>query len=152
MIGAIARARLKDMDLETARGIAYYSHQDRRDPLGELRIEHIARVAAAVPPPARTSAWLHELVAHSDTAPASLRDEGLTDLESETLDLLTPRAGESFELHALRIVHATGPAGDLARAVRLADIDDHLAQAARDHVLRDEPPYAWARRHLAGRV
>jgi len=136
------------VDVETARGIAYYSHYDRRDRFGEMLVEHVARVAAAVPPSACTTAWLHDVLEHSDTAPATLRDEGLTDLEEEALALLTRAAGEPFELHMLRIVHASGPAGELARAVKLADLDDHLARAARDPLVLDLPPYAWARRHL----
>jgi hypothetical protein len=138
------------VDPEIARGIAYYSHHDRRDRLGELLIEHVARVAAAVPPSARATAWLHDVLEHSDVAPAALRDQGLTELEAEALDLLTRAPGEPFELHMLRIVHAPGPAGDLARAIKLADLDDHLVQARRDPLVWDLPPYAWARRHLAG--
>ena len=47
-----------------------------------------------------------------------------------------------------RIAHAPGPAGHLARTVKLADIDDHLGRepAARHPAA---PPYAWARRHIA---
>jgi hypothetical protein len=138
------------VDPEIARSIAYYSHRDGRDRLGELLIEHVARVAAAVPPPACATAWLHDVLEHSDTAPASLRAQGLTDLEAEALDLLTRAPGEPFELHMLRIVHAPGPAGDLARAIKLADLDDHLVRAALDPLVWDLPPYAWARRHLAG--
>ncbi|MDX6701422.1 MAG: hypothetical protein QOF26_1648 [Baekduia sp.] len=137
------------MDWETARGIAYYSHYGRRNPFGEMLIEHVARVAAVVPPSACATAWLHAVLEHSDTRSPELRDHGLTGLEEETLQLLTRAAGESFELHVLRIVHASGAAGDLARTVKLAAVDDHLAQASQDPVLRDEPPYAWARRHLA---
>jgi hypothetical protein len=138
------------MDWETARRIAYYSHSGQRDGFGELLIEHVARVAAVVPPSACATAWLHAVLQHSDTTSSELRDHGLTGLEEETLHLLTRPAGESFELHVLRIVYAPGPAGDLARAVKLAAVEDHLAQSSQDPVLRDEPPYAWARRHLAG--
>jgi hypothetical protein len=149
--GRIARWRqTRLVDPDTARGIAYYSHHDRRDRLGELLIEHVARVAAAVPPPARATAWLHDVLEHSDTAPGLLRDQGLTDLEDEALGLLTRGVDEPFELHMLRVVHAPGPAGELARAIKLADLDDHLVQAARYPLRVDLPPYAWARRHLAG--
>src|SRR4051795_11617844 len=77
------------VDTDTARGIAYYSHHGRRDRLGELQIEHVTRVVAAVPPPARTTAWLHDVLEDSDTPSAALREGGMTDLEAESLDLLT---------------------------------------------------------------
>jgi hypothetical protein len=137
------------VDTETARSIAYYSHHGRRDRLGELQIEHVTRVVAAVPPPARTTAWLHDVLEHSDTPSAALREGGMTVVEEEALDLLTRRDDEAFELHMLRIAHAPGPAGDVARAIKIADLDDHLAQSAQDPLRWDLPPYAWARRHLS---
>jgi hypothetical protein len=73
----------------------------------------------------------------------------MTELEMEALDLLTRRDDEAFELHMLRIAHAPGPAGDVARAIKIADLDDHLAQSAQDPLRWELPPYAWARRHLA---
>jgi hypothetical protein len=137
------------VDPEIARGIAYYSHHGRRDRLGELQIEHVIRVVAAVPPPARTTAWLHDVLEHSDTPSDTLREQGMTDLEEEALDLLTRRDGEAFELHMLRIAHAAGQAGDVARAIKIADLDDDLARLALSPLRWDLPPYAWARRHLA---
>jgi hypothetical protein len=137
------------VDPDVARSIAYYSHHGRRDRLGELQIEHVSRVAAAVPPPARTTAWLHDVLEHSDTPSALLREGGMTDLEEEALDLLTRRADEAFELHMLRIAHAPGAAGDVARAIKIADLDDQLARCAKDPLRWELPPYAWARRHLA---
>lgn len=137
------------MEPETARSIAYYSHHGRRDWLGELLIEHVSRVVAAVPPPARATAWLHDVLEHSDTRPGALLKEGMTELEAEALDLLTRRPDEPFELHMLRIAHAGGPAGEVARAIKIADLDDHIAQSAGDPRRWEMPPYAWARRHLA---
>ena len=65
--------------------------------------------------------------------------------DSNALELLTRREGESYELHVLRIAHAPGAAGRLARAIKLADLDDHLAQPW----ACGDPPYGWARRHVA---
>jgi hypothetical protein len=136
------------VDPEIARSIAYYSHHDRRDHLGELQIEHVARVVAAVPPPARTTAWLHDVLEKSDTRLGALREGGMTDLEEEVLDLLARHDDEAFELHMLRIAHARGPAADLARAIKIAELDDHLERSAQDPLRWDLAPYAWARRHL----
>jgi len=138
------------VDLEVARSIAYYSHHGRRDRLGELWIEHVVRVVAAVPASARTTAWLHDVLQHSATPTATLRAQGMTALEEEALTLLRRDDGERFELHMLRIAHAPGAAGGVARAIELAELDDLLARSADDPDRWDLPPYAWARRHIAG--
>jgi hypothetical protein len=137
------------VDTATARGIAYYSHHGRRDRLGELWIERVARVVAAVPPSVRTTAWLRDVLDHDGTNAARLREEGMTPLEEQALDLLTRADDEGFELHMLRIAHAPGPAGDVARAIELAELDDLLARSAEDPDRWDAPPYAWAHRHIA---
>jgi hypothetical protein len=74
-----------------------------------------------------------------------LREQGFGEVDAEALALLTRDGEESYELHVLRIAHAPGPAGRLARSVKLADLDDHVAQA---WTLGD-PPYGWARHHIA---
>jgi Phospholipase_D-nuclease N-terminal len=50
-----------------------------------------------------------------------------------------------YELYILRVAYAPGAAGRLARVVKLADLDDHLARPWHP----GDPPYAWARRHVA---
>lgn len=85
-------------------------------------------------------------VAHySPTTTSELCGQGLTPLELAALELLTRQAGESYELYILRIAYARGPAGQLARIVKLADLDDHMARPWAS----GDPPYAWARRHIA---
>jgi hypothetical protein len=133
------------MDAVVARNIAHYSHVQKRDRRGELVVEHIARVAATVPPEARALAWLHDVLGESPTTVAELCEQGLTPVELAALRLLTRAPGESYELHALRIAFAGRAAGRLARMVKLADLDDHIAQ---EWVL-GAPPYEWARRHIA---
>jgi len=64
--------------------------------------------------------------------------------ESAKVDYNLP--DESFEVHALRIAHAKGPEGSLARTVKIADLDDHLAH---DGLRMPQRPYGWARRHVA---
>jgi hypothetical protein len=75
-----------------------------------------------------------------------LRWVGLTTLELDALDLLCRAPTESYELHVLRIAFADGDAGRLARLVKLADLDDHIAHEAAP---TDAPPYRWARRRIA---
>jgi hypothetical protein len=128
-----------------ARNIAHASHLAARDRFDEPLIEHVERVAANVPPHARTVAYLHDVLEHTGVSVNDLRAEGLTDIELGALELLTRSSTESYELYALRIAGAAGPSGELARVVKLADLDDHLAH-------KDIPPgapiYAWARRHV----
>ena len=127
------------MDADTAGHIAHYSHLGRRTPRGVVRIDHIERVAAAVSEEARAVAFLHDVLEHTDTDGDELLAQGLTDVESAALALLTRGPGESYELHALRIVHAGGPAGRLAREVKLADLEDHLRDAAYEQGDRPTP-------------
>ena len=80
-------------------------------------------------------------------APEDLRAGALTSTEATVRELVTRAPGESYELHALRIAHAPGPAGRLARAVKRADLQEHLE---RDEGARfpGAPPYAWALVHI----
>jgi hypothetical protein len=133
------------MDPATARGIAHYSHSGQRTRFGNPLTEHVERVASAVPQHARAVAYLHDVLESSPTAIAELVEHGLTPLELAALTLLTREPSDSYELYVLRIAHAEGAAGSLARAVKLADLDDHLDEA---RAVPGGPPYAWARRHI----
>ncbi|MFL5883462.1 MAG: metal-dependent phosphohydrolase [Thermoleophilaceae bacterium] len=133
------------MDTANARNVAHYSHVGQRDRFDEPVIEHVERVAAAVSRGAQPVAYLHDVVEHTDTDYDDLIAHGLTPVEFAALELLTRSPDESFELYVLRIAHAAGPAGDLARAVKLADLDDHLAH---DEMPVGAPPYDWARLHI----
>jgi hypothetical protein len=134
------------MDAETARSIAHQSHYGQCTRFGNLMTEHVERVAGAVPPDARSVAFLHDVLEHSSTRVGELVDQGLTRLEFAALTLLTREPSESYELHILRIEHAGGAAGSLARAVKLADLEDHLGEA---RAAAGTPPYGWARRRIA---
>ena len=134
------------MEPAVARNIAHYSHGYERDRFGELVVEHVARVAAAVPQDAEVTAWLHDVLEGSDTSPTELRHVGLTAVELAALKLLMRVPSEVYELYVLRIAHAPGEEGRLARSVKLADLDDHLAY---EGISDSAPPYAWARRHIS---
>jgi hypothetical protein len=134
------------MDQAIARGIAHSSHFGQRTRSGRLLTEHVERVAAAVMPEARSVAFLHDVLERSSTGIAELIHHGLTPLELGALRLLTHDAAECYELYILRIAHASGPEGRLARAVKLADLEDHRGEALG---MAGLPPYGWARRHIA---
>src|SRR4051794_27136277 len=114
------------MDATVARNIAHYSHRDTRDRFDELVVEHVERVAAIVPEKARAIAFLHDVLEQTATGRDELVANGLTDVELVALELLTRAPDESYEAYCLRIAWAPGQAGTLARAVKLADLDDHL--------------------------
>jgi hypothetical protein len=129
-----------------ARNIAYARHGERRNAAGEPIVQHLERVAASVPGEAKTVAYLHDILEHSDASIADLEAEGVTPVELEAVELLTRDPDESFEAHTLRITYAKGPEGRLARTVKLADIDDHLSRGGSTPSHR---PYGWARRSVA---
>jgi hypothetical protein len=133
------------MDPTDARNLAYARHGERRSRAGERIVEHLDRVAASVPDDARSVAYLHDILEHTDTSLADLETEGLAPVELEAVRLLTRPPDESFEAHTLRIAYAKGPEGRLARAVKLADIEDHVAQGN----VPPDRPYGWAWRHVA---
>jgi hypothetical protein len=141
-----ARRTLRTMDPAIARGIAYATHVGQRTRTGDLLIDHVARVAAAVPAEARALAFLHDVIERSDTPVSKLVMQGLTPVERAALELLTRQPSEPYEDHVTRILHAGGAAGRLARAVKRADLDDHLRA---NGAPPGAPPYAWARRHIA---
>jgi hypothetical protein len=140
-----ARARnALPVDVPTARSIAHYSHAGQWTTGGMSLEEHVERVATAVDPGARAVAYLHDVLEWTDTTTRELEAQGLTPGELAALRLLTRQPSESYELHMLRIAHAGGDAGYVAREVELADLDDHL----RESYFVGAPPYAWARRHI----
>src|SRR3954454_7007506 len=129
--------------------IAKKMHGDQRDPLRDPVLEHLVRVAAAVPSEAQRVAWLHDAIERTPMTPDELRDAGLTDLELEALALLSREPAESYELYALRIAFAAGGAGRLARRDSVPAPAGHIA-----HGLPPigAPPYRWARRHIAAHL
>src|SRR4051794_13081399 len=60
------------MDPAAARDIAYASHGAQRTRSGECLVEHLERVAAAVPAHARAVAFLHDVLEHTDRSGAEL--------------------------------------------------------------------------------
>jgi hypothetical protein len=128
-----------------AHQIASRNHLGQRNRFGDPVTEHVERVAAAVPPDARATALLHDMLELCPTARWQLRRKDLTRTELAALELLTHTAEDPYEVYVQRIADAPGPAGRLARIVKLADLEDHLAH---ESIPGDAPPYAWAREQL----
>ena len=137
------------MNATVARRIASAGHRGQCTRFGDLVIAHVERVADAVPAEARAVAWLHDLLELVPGAEARLHARGLTTVQAGALALLTRSADESYETYVGRIVDARGTAGRIARVVKLADLDDHLAH---HRIPPGAPPYAWARTCVLGRL
>ena len=133
------------MEPAIAHTIASQNHEGQRSRFGDPMIDHLERVAAAVPPDARAVALLHDLFELCPTGRWVLRGKGLSPTELDALELLTHASGEPYEVYIRRIADAPGPAGRLARIVKLADLEDHLAHGS---IPSDAPAYAWAREQL----
>jgi hypothetical protein len=125
-----------------ARKIASQSHVGHRDRFGDPVIDHVERVAAAVPADARATALL-DLFELWPTVGRRLRGQGLTRTELEALELLRHAAGEPYEVYVRRIADASG-AGGTARADREARRPRGIISPTRRSP-SDAPPYAWAR-------
>jgi hypothetical protein len=133
----------------SAHRIASRHHVDQRNRFGDPVIDHVERVAAAVPADARATAWPPDLLELCPAAHRQLRGKDLTRTEREALELLTHAPGEPDEAYVRRITDAPGLAGQLARTVNLADVEDHN-HLAHPSIPANPPPYAWARQQLLG--
>lgn len=114
------------MNATAARAVALTAHAGQTTPQGESLVGHLERVAARVGSAAQATAWLHELGECGLACVHELLARGITPVELAALELLTLAEGEDYGLYMRRIARAPGPAGELARTVKLAELSDHL--------------------------
>ncbi|HEX5820968.1 MAG TPA: hypothetical protein VFY30_04295 [Solirubrobacterales bacterium] len=73
-------------------------------------------------------AWLHDVLEDSSVSEEELLASGLTDDELRALRLLTrdrdSRSAKHYLSHISHIARSSGPAGEIARAVKRADLSD----------------------------
>jgi hypothetical protein len=135
------------MDPDRAMAIARRLHAGHRDEGGSPVLRHIARVARAAPVEARAVAWLHEALESGLVTEHELLAEGLGDDELRALRLLArmtdTRSERVYLAHVELIARAAGQSGDIARMVKLADLEDRCRHP---RVRPDgwSPPYAHA--------
>ena len=119
------------LDADRARALAEWLHRGQRDASGALLIDHVRRVAAAVPHNARVVAWLHEVLEHTATSEEALLAEGLSSDELRAIRLLSrkvfSRSHASYLGHVEQIASAEGPGAATARTVKRADLADRMA-------------------------
>jgi hypothetical protein len=118
------------MDPQLAQAIAERLHAADREEDGTPLLEHVRRVAAAVPQEAVAVAWLHEALEWTAVTERELLLAGLESDELRALRLLTRTTESRFDAHYLEhlelIVRAAGASGELARAVKRTDLEDRV--------------------------
>lgn len=134
------------MEVMDARALAVRAHGDQRDRDGTFHIQHVARVAEALPRSDghQRVAWLHDVLEDTDVATEVLEPR-LPDVEFKALMLLTHDNEEPYDDYVGRIATAEGEAGSLARAVKEADMLDNLRRCS----LARDPAVAKYGRGLA---
>jgi hypothetical protein len=137
------------VNLVRAKLLATREHRGQRQPTGEPLIAHVSRVAAATPESARPVAWLHEIFEWTSVSEEKLLAYGASDDELRALRLLTRTLGGNSEsgymAHVKMIARANGPAGVLARTVKVADLEDRLRHPG-PGMGGSRPPYERALR------
>jgi hypothetical protein len=123
------------MSAERAQALAEGLHRGQRDPGGAPLIDHVQRVAAAVPRDARVIAWLHEVLEHTSISEHALLAERLSREGLCALRLLTrhqdSRSDTIYLAHVEMIGRASGPGADIARSVKRADLADRALNPPR---------------------
>ncbi|MGZ6640058.1 MAG: hypothetical protein ACXVII_45550, partial [Solirubrobacteraceae bacterium] len=118
------------LDAYRAQALAETLHHGQRDASGAPLIDHVRRVATAVPEEARVVAWLHELLEHTPISEAALLMEGLTTAELRALRLLTrdkdSRSSALYLSHIELLARARGPGAGIAHSVKRADLMDRM--------------------------
>lgn len=137
-------------------GFAHAAHHGQYDRDGELHIRHVQRVVIGVnrrrtEPEAyggrsyytfarlggvadevQAVAWLHDVIEDTHVEPEYLRSAGFSPLVIEAVRLLTrPQDGTSYLDYVAAIADAEtiGPAAEMARMVKQADLADNLARS-----------------------
>ncbi len=140
------------MPCEEARGVAERAHRGQVEPSGAPYIDHVRRVAASVPAEAASVAWLHDVLEWTGLTDDDPALAGLAPHERRALLLLTRHGGDDddrFLSHLRDISVAPGAAGEIARAVKGADMEDRM-RLPRDPNAAWRPPYRRALTILAG--
>ena len=156
-LGTLSRStsggRPHAVDPDRARALAQKLHGGEPDAGGAPLIDHVRRVAAAVPGDARVVAWLHEVFEYTSISEEALLAEGLSLDELRALRLLTHekglRSNVSYLAQVELIARAKGAGASIARSVKGAD----LADRALNPPIRANgwsPPYELALQILRG--
>jgi len=140
---------LAGMSVELARGIAERAHRGQLSGSGEPYINHVRRVAAGVPLFARPVGWLHDVVERSGIDQRALIADGASPEECGALRLLSSEtiahSDAAYMEHVRAIALSPGADGRIARAVKRADLLDHVTH-------RETRPEGWTPPYAAALV
>ncbi len=131
------------MTFEEALEIAARAHAGQIDKQGEPYILHVMRVALAVPAEARRVAILHDLVEDTEWSFERLAEAGLPAGDGVALQLVTHDEKASYAEYIEQIATASGAAGEIARAVKIADLRDNHGRIPPEE---SAPPWGELRR------
>jgi hypothetical protein len=131
MVSVLSHDPSTHMGADHAQALADRLHNGQLDRSGALMIDHIRRVAGAVPRSARAVAWLHETLEYTSISEQALLAESLSNEQLRAIRLLT-RLTDSpsdtiYLAHIERIAQADGPGADIARSVKRADLADRAS-------------------------
>ena len=111
-----------------AERIARLAHAGQtEESTGDDYIRHVERVVGLVDgDDAKAVAWLHDVIEDSDWTAVDLARAGIAPLVIAAVELLTHDPRVSYEEYIAALVESQAPAAPLARAVKRADLRDHL--------------------------
>ena len=108
-------------NLERAIALAVDAHAGQTDKAGATYIRHPLRVMRHMETPQeRVVAVLHDVIEDTEYTPAMIEDEFDEEIR-DAVEALTKRDGESYSDFVERAA-----ANDLARKVKIADIEDNM--------------------------
>lgn len=111
-------------EVEIAERIAREAHAGQLDKQGQPYILHVERVAKAVSEPAKAAAWLHDVLEDKAQQWPCLIVQGISvDTAADVACLTRNNKRESYTRY---IDQLAGPAGEIAREVKIADLRDNL--------------------------
>lgn len=108
--------------LEDAIWLAVQAHRGQVDKAGSPYVLHALRVMLRLDgEAARIAGVLHDVIEDTDCTLDQLRELGYSPAVLDALDRLTHRPGDAYDAYIDRV-----EASPLARAVKLADLEDNL--------------------------
>lgn len=120
--------KIGDINDRMSQAIAFacmaHDGQERKPPEDNVPyIVHCLRVMLAVQKKYAVVAVLHDVYEDTGTFPP---DSIITEVEKEALKLLSRTDGQEYSDYIAEICIAPGEAGEIARAVKVADVYDNL--------------------------